>query len=189
MAVYGLVLGTFSGGTQLWAAPLKAVLGLAVSALICLPSLYIFACLGGARVRLKEVIGLLAGLAALMSLLLVGFAPIAWVFGQSTESVVWMGFLHLAFWIVATAFAFRLFFAGFRALGESGGLGLKAWTLLFILVVLQMTTALRPFLGTSSSLLPVEKRFFLTHWVRCFQEPLVQRIPNPSVNPGGQPQR
>lgn len=171
LALYGLVVGTFAGGTQLWAAPLKMVVGLLVSSVICLPSLYIFACLGGAKVRLMEVIGLLASLAALMALLLVGFAPIAWIFGQSTESLVWMGFLHLAFWVIATAFAFRLFFAGFRVLGEGGGLGLKAWMLLFILVVLQMTTALRPLLGTSENFLPTEKRFFLSHWARCFEQP------------------
>src|SRR5262245_52422153 len=40
--VYGLVVGTFSGKMQLWAAPLKVAGGLLISALICLPSLYIF---------------------------------------------------------------------------------------------------------------------------------------------------
>src|SRR6185369_13453328 len=43
--VYGVVAGTFSGGTQLWAAPAKIAAGLMISAVICLPSLYIFACL------------------------------------------------------------------------------------------------------------------------------------------------
>lgn len=181
LALYGVVVGTFSGGTQLWAAPLKVVLGFVVSSVICLPSLYIFACLGGAKVRLMEVVGLLSSLAGLMALLLVGFAPIAWIFGQSTESLVWMGILHLAFWLVATAFAFRLFFNGFRVLGEGGGAGLKAWMLLFMLVVLQMTTALRPILGTSESLLPAEKRFFLNHWARCFDQPQASKVP-------GQPQ-
>src|ERR1044071_585755 len=47
--VYGVVVGTFSGGQQLWIAPVKVAGGLLVSALICLPSLYIFACLSGAQ--------------------------------------------------------------------------------------------------------------------------------------------
>src|SRR6185436_4244014 len=42
--VYGVVVGTFSGGQQLWIAPAKIAGGLLVSGLICLPSLYIFAC-------------------------------------------------------------------------------------------------------------------------------------------------
>ncbi|HUE35962.1 MAG TPA: hypothetical protein VMO20_01125, partial [Candidatus Acidoferrum sp.] len=47
--VYGVVAGTFSGSTQLWAAPVKIAGGLMVSAAICLPSLYIFTCLSGSR--------------------------------------------------------------------------------------------------------------------------------------------
>src|SRR3954464_11579054 len=47
--VYGLVVGTFSRGDQLWAAPVKIACGLLISALLCLPSLYIFTCLSGSR--------------------------------------------------------------------------------------------------------------------------------------------
>src|SRR5688500_16405439 len=55
--IYGLVVGTFSGSEQLWAAPLKIAAGLLISGLICLPSLYIFSCLSGSAVRLSEVFG------------------------------------------------------------------------------------------------------------------------------------
>src|SRR6058998_183294 len=43
--IYGIVVGTFSGAEQLWAAPAKIATGMLVCALICLPSLYIFSCL------------------------------------------------------------------------------------------------------------------------------------------------
>ena len=56
--IYGVVVGTFSNGTQLWAAPVKIAVGLMISALICLPSLYIFTCLSGSQARLVEVCGL-----------------------------------------------------------------------------------------------------------------------------------
>src|SRR6266516_4315218 len=55
--VYGVIVGSFSGGTQLWAAPMKIALGLLFSSFICLPSLYIFACLGGSQARLVECLG------------------------------------------------------------------------------------------------------------------------------------
>ena len=97
--IYGVVAGTFSGGTQLWAAPVKIAAGLMISAAICLPSLYIFTCLSGSQARLIEVTGLLAGLLMLMTILLIGFAPVAWIFSQSTESLAWMGALHLIFWL------------------------------------------------------------------------------------------
>ena len=60
--VYGIVVGTFSGGQQLWAAPVKIAIGMLISGLICLPSLYIFSCLSGSPVRLAQVFGFLAGL-------------------------------------------------------------------------------------------------------------------------------
>jgi hypothetical protein len=167
--VYGVVAGTFSGGQQLWAAPLKIGAGLFISALICLPSLYIFSCLGGSQARLAEVFGLVAGLLALMTVLLIGFAPVAWVFSQSTKSLSVMGGLHLAFWLVATIFGVRFLNSGFRHFSARSNAGLKVWVVIFLLVALQMTTALRPIIGKSDRFLPMaaDKQFFVTHWMNC----------------------
>ncbi len=85
--IYGVIVGSFSGGMQWWAAPMKISIGLLISALICLPSLYIFACLSGSQARLAEMFGLIAGLLMLMTILLIGFAPVSWLFSQSTNSL------------------------------------------------------------------------------------------------------
>jgi hypothetical protein len=164
--VYGVVMGTFSMGMQLWAAPLKISLGLLISGLICLPSLYIFACLSGSQARLSEVTGLLTGLLMLMTVLLLGFAPVAWVFSQSTESVTGMGTLHLIFWCIATAFGLRFFERGFGHTSARSLAGFRTWVIIFMLVILQMATALRPIVGAGekTTFLPTEKKFFLTHW-------------------------
>lgn len=162
--IYGLVVGTFSGGDQFWAAPVKIAAGLFLSGLICLPSLYIFACLSGAEIRLGDVCGLVAGLLALMTVLLIGFAPVAWVFSQSTESVTAMGVLHFIFWAIATGFALRFLSQGFEQLKADVGAGLNVWTIIFLFVLLQMTTALRPIIGTADTFLPQEKKFFVAHW-------------------------
>lgn len=168
--VYGVVVGTFSGGAQLWAAPAKISGGLMISALICLPSLYIFTCLSGSQARLVEVFGLLAGLLMLMTILLVGFAPVAWIFSQSTESLPWMGTLHLVFWFIATIFGLRFLEAGFSHSNARSHAGFHTWVVVFMLVALQMTTALRPILGTSETFLPKEKQFFGSHWSRCLSD-------------------
>ncbi|MEO6033971.1 MAG: hypothetical protein ABIQ35_01820 [Verrucomicrobiota bacterium] len=168
--IYGVVVGTFSGGIQLWAAPVKISVGLLISALICLPSLYIFSCLSGSQAKLVEVAGLVAGLLALMTVLLIGFAPVAWVFSQSTESVVAMGALHLVFWSIATYFGLRFLNHGFSQLSNDFNGGLKVWVVLFLLVIVQMATALRPIVGTADTLLPTEKKFFLSHWSDCLKE-------------------
>src|SRR5579863_2053611 len=88
--VYGAIVGSFSMGQQLFIAPVKVAGGLLISALICLPSLYIFTCLSGSRARLAEIFGLVMGMLMLTTLLLVGFAPVAWLFSQSTNSINWM---------------------------------------------------------------------------------------------------
>src|SRR3989442_781248 len=168
--IYGVVAGTFSGGTQLWAAPLKIVGGLWISALICLPSLYIFSCLSGSQARLIEVFGLVAGLLLLMTVLLIGFAPVAWVFSQSTESLPAMGALHLFFWFIATYFGLRFLCAGF-AQWTARPAGLRVWVAIFLLVMVQMTTALRPIVGTADTLVQKEKKFFVKHWLQQMEKP------------------
>src|ERR1035437_8940983 len=165
--IYGVVAGTFSGGTQLWAAPVKIAAGLMISAGICLPSLYIFTCLSGSQARLIEVGGLLAGLLMLMTILLIGFAPVAWIFSQSTESLAWMGTLHLIFWFIATIFGLRFLETGFSHSNAKSLAGFRTWVVIFLLVAIQMTTALRPILGTSETFLPTEKKFFVAHWGDC----------------------
>jgi hypothetical protein len=167
--IYGVVTGTFSGGMQLWAAPVKIAAGLMISALICLPSLYIFTCLGGSQARLVEVFGLLAGLLMLMTILLIGFAPVAWIFSQSTESLAWMGILHLIFWFIATLFGLRFLEAGFSHSNARSLAGFRIWVVIFLLVAVQMTTALRPILGTAKTFLPTEKKFFVAHWGDCLK--------------------
>jgi hypothetical protein len=164
MAVYGLVVGSLAGGAQLWIAPAKLAFGTLLSVLICLPSLYIFSCLGGSDVRLAAVAGGLAAAVCLSSLLLIGFAPVAWIFSQSTDSVAFMGTLHLLFWMIGLFFGLRLIGGMSRFRGESRRGHLKTWGVIFILVCLQMTTTLRPILGRSDHFLPREKKFFVTHW-------------------------
>lgn len=163
-AVYGVVVGTFSMKEQLWAAPVKIAGGLLISALICLPSLYIFACLSGSQARLVEIFGLVVGLLLLMTILLIGFAPVAWLFSQSTNSLAWMGTLHLVFWGIATIFGLRFLEAGFSHSKARSNAGLNTWVVIFVLVVLQMSTALRPIVGTADTFFPEQKQFFLSHW-------------------------
>ncbi|HSU86850.1 MAG TPA: hypothetical protein VLI42_08980 [Chthoniobacterales bacterium] len=165
MALYGLAVGSLTGGMQLWIAPAKLVLGTLFSILICLPSLYIFSCLGGSDIRLLAVAGGLAAAVCLSSLLLIGFAPVAWIFSQSTNSVAFMGTTHLLFWLIGLFFGLRLIGGMSRFRGEKTRGHLKTWSVIFILVCLQMTTTLRPIIARSDRFLPDAKKFFLTHWV------------------------
>ena len=94
-SVFGIVVGTFSWDVQIWAAPLKIVFGLLFSGLICLPSLYIFTCMGGLDAKFSSVSGMLCALMALTGLLLIGFAPVVWLFSVSSTSTTFSGFCSL----------------------------------------------------------------------------------------------
>ena len=165
MSVTGLVVGGFSGGYQLLAAPLKLALGMTLCGLLCLPSLYVFACLSGAQHSLRDTAGALLAGVSLTALLLVGFAPVSWVFSQATDSSALMGGLHLFFLLVSAHFGLRL---TRRALASVGGRPVPAlwlWSAVFLMVVLQMSTTLRPLVGPFEGLALADKQFFLAHWL------------------------
>jgi len=170
LGIYGLVAGSLSGGSQLWLAPAKITAGSFLCVLICLPSLYIFLCLSGADVSLRHVAGELLAAMCLMALLLIGFAPVAWVFSQSTDSVALMGFLHLLFWVIALWFGLRLLGKSTTEDRSNARSNLSVWIAIYVVVCLQMMTTLRPIIGKSDHILPAEKKFFLTHMMQVLSE-------------------
>lgn len=171
MVLTGLVVAAFSGGIQLLVVPIKLTLGMLACALLCLPSLYIFSSLGGATQSLRETAAALLMGVALMGVLLVGLAPVSWLFSQTTSSVAVMGGLHIVATIVAAYFGLSLVR---RALGAFNGqplAGIRGWSLMFVLVVMQMTTTLRPLVGPYEGQLVGEKLFFGTHWTEVADGP------------------
>src|SRR5437764_9678184 len=147
MMAYGVVVGSFSGGAQLWIAPAKIAMGTILSILICLPSLYIFTCLSGIDAQLRTVTGVLFAKVNLGALLLIGFAPVAWIFSQSMDSVAFMAALHIGLWAIGIAFGLRLIEAMGRLLSDSARSHLQLWGWIFVIVCLQMMTTLRPIIG------------------------------------------
>ena len=170
MMAYGVVVGSFSGGSQMWIAPAKIAMGTILSILICLPSLYIFTCLSGIDAQLRTVTGVLLAAVSLGALLLIGFAPVAWIFSQSTDSVAFMAALHIGLWAIGMMVGLRLLEAMSHLLGGSVRNYLKLWNAIFAVVCLQMMTTLRPIVGTSDRFLPSEKKFFLAHWVETVRD-------------------
>ncbi len=166
LGIFGLVLGMFSAGDQLWAAPAKVIGGVLFSAVICLPSLYIFGALGGMDAKLQHTAGLMLTFIAITSLLLVGFAPVVWLFSTSSNSLVFFGFLSLVIWLVCLVFGLRVISRAARSMGGGHGSHLRIWAIIFTLVTLQMTTTLRPIIGESNQFLNLQqKRFFIHHWL------------------------
>ena len=164
LAIFGLLLGTYSGGVQVWAGPLKVTAGMLVAVLICLPSLYVFSALSGMNGRPGYIVGVLVAAIALCGLLLLGFAPVLWVFSQSTDYTPFVGFLALACWLISLGFGLQILLAAAAVQGSQSPGYIKIWMSIFVVVTLQMSTSMRPIIGRADTLLPAEKRFFLQHW-------------------------
>jgi hypothetical protein len=161
---FGLVIGSFAKGTQLWAAPLKIAGGSLIAGIICFPSLYIFSTLAGGSFSIRQMGAAFAGVFALIGLLLLAFAPAVWVFAESTDSYGFVGGLGIAAWLAGIFFAVKFLKATVLAAGGSTTFPVKLWGFILAMVTLQMTTSLRPILGSSPHFLTTEKKFFLQHW-------------------------
>jgi hypothetical protein len=170
-AIYGLIVGSFSGDVQWFAAPIKIVGGAALSALLCYPSLYIFGCLSGAKITPVQVLSLLAGGLTLTSILLLGFAPVAFIFTFSIKTVAFMGVVHTLIWAISLYFGLRYIVMGLTRMESRKDNNLiTTWCVILILTMLQMTTTLRPIIGESDTLLTHEKRFFVEHWLNVIDK-------------------
>jgi uncharacterized membrane protein len=130
----------------------------------------LFLCLSGSDGNLRQVAGMLVSSACLTALLLISFAPVAWVFSQSTDSIGLMGFLHLVFWIVAMWFGLSLLKRCIQMACQSAKGNLGVWIVIYIVVSLQMMTTLRPIIGHADTFLPGQKQFFLANWAECLSK-------------------
>lgn len=166
--LFGVVLGCFSKHDQLWAAPLKISAGLLIAGAICFPSLYIFSTLAGAKLSAQHLAATFTGALALAGLLLLGFAPALWIFAESTDSFGFMGALGIGAWLISLCFGLRFLKISVLLAGATQRAPMFIWSMIFSLVTLQMTTSLRPILGTSPQILTQEKKFFLSHWGEWF---------------------
>ncbi|MFA6291531.1 MAG: hypothetical protein WC637_07100 [Victivallales bacterium] len=180
LSAYGVIVGSFSGGIQWYMSPAKIIVGLLLSVLFCFPSFYIFICLSGIDVKPGKAFLILLSSISVFSILLVGFAPIAWVFSQSTSTVFFIGFFHLVFWFISTLFGMSVLLKAASSLKCRNMFYPLLWILIFLITSMQMMTALRPMIGTADMILPKEKMFFMYHWGKLFSE----TVDNPNENKG-----
>ena len=166
LTLFGFIVGSFQGATeQMWLAPLKIVGGVLFSSLICLPSLYIFCCIGGLDKKFSTILGIQSCTMAITSLLLIGFSPVIWLFSSSSDSMSFFGFLCISIWLICLFMGLKFLTKTGKAFGMSHTKHLYLWATIFTLVTLQMPTTLRPIIGTSDKILELdEKKFFIQHW-------------------------
>jgi hypothetical protein len=139
-----------------------------ICGLLCFPSLFIFSCLSGAEISLSQTASLLVGGLTLTAVLLIGFLPVVFIFACSTHSVAFMGFIHLLIWIASFVIGIRFLQRGIGLFTEKRSNILVVWCVVLLLTMTQMSTTLRPLVGTSPDFITMEKKFFLAHWGETF---------------------
>ncbi|HYN21360.1 MAG TPA: hypothetical protein VE078_10405 [Thermoanaerobaculia bacterium] len=163
-ALYGAIAGLFQGGNQVLIAALKAPLIVGLALLLCLPSLYVFSALSGARWSKRRLLSTISGFAATLGLLLAALLPISWLFSVSSRYLASAVWIHLMLWVISLLVGWRFLSRALRESGAGGGMFL--WLLLFAVVSLQVATFLRPVLWREPKqpLFESGKMFFGEHF-------------------------
>ncbi len=164
-ALFGLAVGLFAGWSVALMDVVKAPLIAVSSLLLCFPSLYVFACVAGSPLSILQTVALGCSCLAMIGLVLVGLAPVAWLFAVSTESLPFVVMLTVVLWAIAVSFAAR-YVGKLKAnpLFQRQG-GIKVWFLILVVVTLQMATTMRPMLAKpEKGWRTSEKQFFLAHF-------------------------
>jgi len=164
-------MGLFGGWETAVMSFIKAPI-IALSSLgLCMPSLYVFGCVGGMPLKPSQAFALAGSLLAMIGIILLGLTPVTWLFAVSTHNLGFIVLLNTILWLFAASFGGR-FLSLFRhapSLHHTGGL--KWWLVVFLVVSMQMATTLRPLLKMpSEGWREKDKKFFVVHFIECFEE-------------------
>ncbi|MEK7470303.1 MAG: hypothetical protein AAB074_23280 [Planctomycetota bacterium] len=152
-AGYGAVLGMYEPGIQILYAGLKLPIVVLGTAMLCIPTFYVFNSILGSTLNFRQTVSLVFLMTAAVATILAAFAPIAWFFTVSAGTEGFLIVLHFAVFAIALLYAERLL-AAIRDLLQTatGGTSvprtfLTLWLLLVSTVGTQMAWNFRPFLS------------------------------------------
>lgn len=153
-AIYGAIIGSSSGLLQIIASAIKLPALYLITVIICLPALYFFEVILGANRSFAQYLTLLLASMAMISVMLLGFAPISLFFRLSINDYQFFKLLNVVIFtitgIIGVSFFYRgmLFFNNQDSEKTKGRTDvIKAWLILYGFVGSQMGWTLRPFFG------------------------------------------
>ena len=116
LAVYGAVLGASNGWQQAISSVVKLPLLFFATLAICLPTLYLFNLLFGARLSMLQAVALIMMSITVTGMLTLAFAPISLFFLISAHSYVFFKLLNVAILFLTAVIGLRFLTAGMAAL-------------------------------------------------------------------------
>jgi hypothetical protein len=184
LACYGLVLGFSNGALQALTSAIKLPVLFFLTLAICLPTLYLFNLLFGARLSVRQALALVLVAMTVTAMLTMAFAPISLFFLITAPSYAFFKLLNVAIMMLTGVVGIGFLLSGMRSLNtlaaepaaESADTAPAAdrpvsMTLLYIWIVLygfvgtQLAWTLRPYFGDPDKpfqiFRPIESNFYV----------------------------
>jgi hypothetical protein len=118
LAVYGAVLGASNGWLQALVSTVKLPLLFLATLAICLPTLYLFNLVFGARLSVLQACALIMVAITVTAVLTLAFAPISLFFLITARSYAFFKLLNVAILALTALIGLRFLTSGMRALNE-----------------------------------------------------------------------
>jgi hypothetical protein len=120
LACYGMVLGSFHSVLMALTSAVKLPLLFLVTLAICLPTLYLFNLVFGARLSVRQSLALVMVALTVTAMLALAFAPIALFFLITAPDYSFFKLLNVAILALSALVGLRFLTGGMRVLNESG---------------------------------------------------------------------
>src|ERR1700760_1019689 len=120
LAIYGAVLGSFHSVLMALTSAVKLPLLFLVTLAICLPTLYLFNLVFGARLSIRQSLALVMVALTVTSMLALAFAPISLFFLITAPNYTFFKLLNVAILALSALVGLRFLTGGMRVLNEHG---------------------------------------------------------------------
>jgi hypothetical protein len=120
LACYGAVLGSFHSALMALTAAVKLPLLFLVTLAICLPTLYLFNLVFGARLSVRQSLALVMVALTVTAMLAVAFAPISLFFLITAPDYSFFKLLNVAILALSALVGLRFLTGGMRVLNDHG---------------------------------------------------------------------
>jgi hypothetical protein len=120
LAVYGAVLGSFHSVLMALTSAVKLPLLFLVTLAICLPTLYLFNLVFGARLSIRQSLSLVMVALTVTAMLALAFAPISLFFLITAPDYAFFKLLNVAILALAALVGLRFLTGGMKVLNQHG---------------------------------------------------------------------
>ncbi|WFE26931.1 hypothetical protein O7623_27300 [Solwaraspora sp. WMMD791] len=118
LALYGAVLGASYGWQQILSSLVKLPLLFLVTLAICLPTLYLFNLVFGARLSMLQAVALILVSITVTAALTLAFAPVSLFFLVTAQSYEFYKLLNVAILLLCAVVGLRFLVSGMQALND-----------------------------------------------------------------------